>query len=153
MELFDIFRRKIKLHGQKWIRSEVEESAEYYSQFASWEHKAIELADAWELCNPEGTVLCTCSRPVSRMLKEALERDGEAVPVEAPNSEAIDAGHWVRVPDLWDHEHCWICWWTISVHQSADSSQTGWYCQEEEVWVCDECYEKLLKPRLEAKHG
>jgi hypothetical protein len=42
----------------------------------------------------------------------------------------------------WDHEHCSICWAKI-----MGPSHTIGYVNQEDLWLCEECYTEYLEPR------
>ena len=42
----------------------------------------------------------------------------------------------------WTHEHCAICWETISPTKQPEGCLTG-----EDTWVCVACYEKYVVPK------
>ena len=87
--------------------------------------------------------------PDIEALKASLARNGDELPFDAPD---LEAGEWVKLAGAWDHEHCEICFWTIDEFDGPESSRMGWECKEaKEAWLCEECYEKLVKPRLDAK--
>ena len=43
----------------------------------------------------------------------------------------------------WDHEHCSLCWNTIS--ECADNFNEGYTDGKE--WICPDCYKKYILPR------
>lgn len=45
------------------------------------------------------------------------------------------------IPSGWDHEHCEICWETIS-----DYAQPYGYKDENDHWVCEQCYNRYVEP-------
>ena len=46
------------------------------------------------------------------------------------------------VPDGWSHDHCAICYWTLS--DSGTDEETIGYTDERGDWVCSECYHQFL---------
>lgn len=44
----------------------------------------------------------------------------------------------------WDHEHCYLCQTKISDTGNADR---GGYADQEDVWVCCDCFEQYVKPK------
>jgi hypothetical protein len=44
----------------------------------------------------------------------------------------------------WDHEHCAICWQTIS--PSEPDNEYG-YRDQDDTWVCQTCYEQYVVPK------
>jgi hypothetical protein len=50
------------------------------------------------------------------------------------------------VPDGWSHDHCEICCWAL--HESNDPENGVGYRNETNGWLCSECFEKLIKPKL-----
>jgi hypothetical protein len=48
------------------------------------------------------------------------------------------------IPDGWDHEHCTLCWATISLHRG---DQPRAYTDGRD-WLCATCYETFIVPRL-----
>ena len=62
------------------------------------------------------------------------------------------AGGWIRrleptdvgvevIPGAWDHEHCAICWATISTHEQAE----GYYDGKND-WLCVPCFQQYVEP-------
>ena len=47
------------------------------------------------------------------------------------------------MPGGWDHEHCALCWRTISPEPGDDSS--GY--TDGQDWLCKPCYDKFIVPR------
>lgn len=45
------------------------------------------------------------------------------------------------IPGGWNHQHCAICWSKIS-----QSEQMHGYRSEEDIWVCEACYNRYIKP-------
>lgn len=43
----------------------------------------------------------------------------------------------------WDHEHCALCWDTISEHE--DDQHEGY--TDGKDWLCIECFDKYIAPR------
>ena len=50
------------------------------------------------------------------------------------------------VADGWDHEHCALCWGKIS--RSANGGDVGY--SDGDNWLCIECFEQYVQPRLTA---
>ena len=48
-----------------------------------------------------------------------------------------------EIPGGWDHEHCSICWETIS---QFTEQKTG-YVNQKNQWVCTACFESYVKPK------
>ena|ERR1700722_6221909 len=63
-----------------------------------------------------------------RMLRKA--KKGEEIPEGATLDKAA-----------WDHEHCMLCWQTISEHPSYQ--QEGY--TDGEKWLCIDCHDKYIK--------
>ena len=68
--------------------------------------------------------------PVSGVLKKATQR------TEDPK-ESLKSG-------AWDHEHCAICWTTIS---RAERELHEGYVDQNGVWVCVSCFETYVAPK------
>lgn len=47
-----------------------------------------------------------------------------------------------EIPGGWDHEHCEICYATISPKKQPEG-----YADQEDRWVCIRCYETYVQPR------
>lgn len=47
-----------------------------------------------------------------------------------------------KVSEGWDHEHCAICWETIS-----ESKQPYGYADQNGEWVCESCYSNFVQPK------
>ena len=73
----------------------------------------------------------------------AFRRDGETITRQKKPEESVPRDAKV-VPGGWDHAHCALCWRKISLHPSDQSSG---YTDGVE-WLCTDCYEKYLIPRL-----
>ncbi len=147
---FKLFRRKIKLHGQVWLREHVDEPTEYCSQFDDWTHRAFEVEDAWGFRDKNGVVVAKGPKLDTASLEKALMDMADSSTFVAPD---LAGGQWEEMADTWDHDHCEICWWTIQPEATDESSTAGWFSTKANAWVCEECYAKLLKRRLDAKHG
>lgn len=48
------------------------------------------------------------------------------------------------MPDGWDHEHCALCSQTISLHPGGQASGYA----DGRDWLCRDCYERYVLPRL-----
>ena len=46
------------------------------------------------------------------------------------------------VADGWSHDHCEICWWTLS--ESSEQSEGVGYT-DGQSWICTECYEAFIR--------
>ena len=53
------------------------------------------------------------------------------------------------VPDGWDHEHCSLCWETISC--LGDAVKAGY--TDGEHWLCERCHEKYIVSGLRERLG
>ncbi len=51
-------------------------------------------------------------------------------------------GEGVLVPGGWDHEHCLICWQTISEYE-----QPYGYKNRNEGWICEECFHHYVESK------
>jgi hypothetical protein len=140
-------RKKIKLHGQNWELAHVEDEVQYLAEHGPWAHKRFEVTDAWGLRGKDGTIVATGPKPDTESLKRAMKDVADSSSFTPPD---LEGAQWEKVPGGWSHDHCSVCWWTIDEHDSPESSTTGWYCDTIERWVCEECYGKLLKKRLDA---
>lgn len=49
---------------------------------------------------------------------------------------------------IWDHEHCGLCWTTIS---EQENDQHKGYTDGKD-WVCAECYDKYILPHRTNSH-
>lgn len=47
-------------------------------------------------------------------------------------------------PDGWEHDHCQICWWTLS--EGDDPCRNQGYTYDGTKWVCTECFTKFIGP-------
>lgn len=50
--------------------------------------------------------------------------------------------HTELVEDGWSHDHCEICWWTLTESDNPDEGEG--YTTDGHRWVCTECYEKFI---------
>lgn len=48
------------------------------------------------------------------------------------------------IEDGWTHDHCEICFTTIS--NKAGYGETEGYVTENDDWICEECYSLFIKP-------
>jgi len=55
----------------------------------------------------------------------------------------FDPSKHVIIPGGWDHDHCSMCWATISQYCEKEAEQWGYESTEGE-WLCDECHEKYI---------
>jgi hypothetical protein len=85
----------------------------------NWQHKAFAPADA-------------IAAPATASGKGRMVR--KMKPGEKPRE-----GEW-GIPGGWDHEHCGLCWKTISCDREGDRSGYA----DGEDWICQECYEKYI---------
>lgn len=47
------------------------------------------------------------------------------------------------IPDGWDHEHCYLCFETISAQ--PDEVNEGW--TDSKAWLCSDCYHKYIESK------
>jgi hypothetical protein len=83
----------------------------------SWEKRRFNRTDAVGYPGPEGSWLVTRSLP------------------ESPSGGDIISGAWA-------HEHCAICWETISQHGQPEG-----YFNAPNTWICPKCYTTYVLPR------
>ena len=57
--------------------------------------------------------------------------------------DACDQGG-ARIEGGWDHEHCAICWETIS---QASNCQHDGYVDQNGIWVCISCFDSYVAPK------
>ena len=62
--------------------------------------------------------------------------------------QAFDPAKIDLVPDGWSHDHCVICFWTLS--DSGSDDETIGYTDERGAWVCSECYHQFVNPNSNA---
>ncbi|MHC4562385.1 MAG: hypothetical protein ACYS8X_06390 [Planctomycetota bacterium] len=142
-----MFSRKITLHWTKWKRKHVNEVADHCAQQGPWTQQRFCVTDCWGLRTREGKIVCTRAgeeKPGDDAIEGLLEGSCP-LPFDADD---VRDGHWECVPGGWDHDHCSICWWTLQEAEDPEVG-TGWHCEDSENWVCNECYETLLRPRLD----
>jgi hypothetical protein len=49
------------------------------------------------------------------------------------------------IDDGWTHDHCEVCWTTISEgNDNSESEIDGYYCEGN--WICKKCYHFLIEP-------
>ena len=73
----------------------------------------------------------------------SFQREETVVSQQASLSiEPLPSGHVIR--GGWDHEHCALCWQTISRHPGHQASGYS----DGSKWLCCECYERYVVPRL-----
>jgi hypothetical protein len=61
--------------------------------------------------------------------------------VDDPNNIPKDA---LLDKAAWDHEHCYLCWKTIS--ENGDHDREGYF--DGHNWLCCECYLLYIAPRI-----
>jgi hypothetical protein len=70
----------------------------------------------------------------------AYKRPSDTLVGKATNQNLPEGGTLVK--GGWDHEHCDICWETISPHTDPVAMFS-----EPDHWICRKCYEKFVVPR------
>ncbi|MBI1374702.1 MAG: hypothetical protein GC159_18440 [Phycisphaera sp.] len=53
-----------------------------------------------------------------------------------------DPAHFNLVADAWDHDHCEVCYATIS-NKSCDNAIQDAYT-DGRAWICPSCYERMI---------
>ena len=71
---------------------------------------------------------------------DAVEFRGEKSRTRV-RAEAAKAEEGKLIKGGWDHEHCAIQWETI------DEDQPEAYFSEPDTWVCEECFNRFVRPR------
>jgi hypothetical protein len=74
-------------------------------------------------------------------------KDGSVIGRKMDETEASDNGF--VVPEGWEHEHCSLCWKTIS---EAEPDEHFGYVNNSD-WVCQECYDKYINSGFGKKIG
>jgi Zn-finger protein len=57
--------------------------------------------------------------------------------------QAFESKDYEIVPDGWSHDHCDICWWTISVSEKEEDG-TG-YTDGRGNWLCMDCHDRFVQ--------
>jgi hypothetical protein len=70
----------------------------------------------------------------------AFKRAGVTLVQKATNQNLPEGATLIR--NGWDHEHCDLCWETIS----GQTDPVAMFC-EPEHWICRKCYERFVVPR------
>ncbi len=85
----------------------------------------------------------------SRRWKERAFETADAVAYKRPGDTLIAKASNQNLPEGstpikggWDHEHCDVCWETVSPH-----AQPVAMFSEPDHWICRRCYEKFVVPR------
>ena len=66
-----------------------------------------------------------------------------AEPIDWAKTNKWEKQTWKSDSENWDHDHCQICWWKL--YLSKDPAHgAGSLNQENDNWVCTECYEQFL---------
>ena len=113
----------VNLHGSDWKLSDVEENASYWSK-ESLRKERYHARDA--LVDNAGN-----SRPYS--------------------GRHFDEKKFKVVKHGWSHDHCEICFWAL--RESEDEEEGVGYTDGCGNWVCLECFDKLIKPKIEQGRG
>jgi hypothetical protein len=111
-------KQTVFLHGYEWDMSEIEDIV-WQCQQSNWTKEEWKLSPALVSKDGRGT------RPYYE-------------------GEDYDPTIWDLIPDGYDHDHCVICLWTLTVSQDPEIS-IGWV-NKDGAWLCNECYEKLIMP-------
>ena len=109
----------IKIRGQKHDRAYVEDGIEYCLTL-TWRQATWQPSDA------------------ARYKPGSLVQPYEGEDYDPANAEVVEGG--------WDHDHCELCWWELDGRDDPVHN-TGWV-SETDVWVCNECYQRFLRPAM-----
>ncbi len=135
---------KVVIHGREYKLKHATVSVDHCVRFGPWAHRSFSASDCWGLRDGEGFIHAVTKgpeKPPDFFLGSSASDVDQA---------EVSSWQWARMPGGLDHSHCTICRWTL--HDSEDMEKsTGWHCKSSHLWVCNECYEKLLKPRLAEK--
>lgn len=107
-----------------------------------WQRAQFEASDAVADDFESQDIAIVGGREVKRWTKlERVDKKGDSirhypandnVPVSEPQSRVVPGG--------WDHEHCELC------NTHIDPGDFG-YCDPDDRWMCEACYEKYVIPR------
>jgi hypothetical protein len=112
--------RQVIFHGNPWNLSDVTEDADYWSKV---ELKKENYTSKDALVDLYGGT----SRPY--------------------NGKRIDEKNFKVVEGGWKHDYCDICSWTI---RESDDPEVGiGFTDGEGNWICTDCFDKLIKPKVE----
>jgi hypothetical protein len=106
-----------------------------------WERQTFPGIDAVAEDYEAKDVSIVDGREVKVWTKLEPVRSGEGLSRYYPASDqAVPSGSTSRfVPLGWDHEHCELC------NAHIDAGHSG-YCDPDEHWLCEQCYERFVVP-------
>ncbi|CAA0117553.1 hypothetical protein [Zhongshania aliphaticivorans] len=105
----------VLIHGDEWKLEDIQEEISWCRE-QSWIKQKFTASDAVKQKNHWRKYI-----------------PGEVIP---KGGEIVPKGH--------DHEHCQICWWSIS--ESEDPTKNQGYVSGHH-WVCTECYGNFIQPK------
>jgi hypothetical protein len=127
-----------RAHDQQWV-------------FVLESRQALDLfkksAAQWDVLDgywgERAEIVLDTTRQWHKMLfqtSDAVEFRGEKSRTRV-RAEAAKAEEGKLIKGGWDHEHCAIQWETI------DEDQPEAYFSEPDTWVCEECFNRFVRPR------
>ena len=106
------------IQGGEWKRTHVEEQVAYCRSF-QWRR------EPW-------------------MRRDALvQRDGSK---SLYGGQRYNPAYYELVRGGWSHDHCEICWWTLS--EGGDEENSVGYTDGQQ-WICSECYHLFIEPKVD----
>ena len=114
--------QSVTLHGDPWLLSDIAEDVAWIAQ-RSWQ------LEKW-LCGPA-----------------LIHKKGGTVSYY--RGQKFDPNKINLVQEGWSHDHCLICNWTL--HETNDNDSGVGFTDANGGWLCQECYTKLIKPKMENK--
>jgi hypothetical protein len=108
--------------------------------------------DVWRLADLEKSLSeCAGHRWMKMQWKRRpalVDKHGKGVTLYV--GQGFDEEKTDLVNDGWTHDHCEVCWWTLSENEDPDK---GWGYVAEGMWICLECHDKLIGPRQSPASG
>ena len=110
----------VEIHGELWSADSIRELSQYYWKFY-WEKRRWVPRDA------------------------LVQRSNRKLHLYTGQS--YDPEKFELVKGEWSEDHCAICWWKLC---ESDSPEHGEGYTNGQDWLCTECYERFLSPKLPA---
>ncbi len=98
--------------------------------------------DKWKLVDIEGAVAWAREREWVKLKwvkRAALSSKGRVSDYDGQGYEPESAK---LVEGGWSHDHCEICWWTLSESDNPEKGEG--YTTDGHRWLCTECYEHFI---------
>jgi len=104
------------IHGDEWPISHIREDVNWFRAKSGWELRKWSARFDVASNGP-----ATSSKPGQRLVNKRLAS-----------------------PKIDGHDHCGICWWTLS--ECGDPAANQGYTYDGRTWVCVECFGRFIGP-------